>query len=646
MIISNSRKILIVLFSILLKSLVFGQTPEEEILKYSNNYPNQSRVVTQMKKEYRIKVAKNQDLDILLITEKEIINLSDYNSTSIVESIYQSGFNELVSAELFSTININGKYKKTKIELPEPSDELGGNIFHDDFLVSKVEYNGLTKGSKVYLRTVHKLKDPFLLRSIRVFEGDPIDKMDVTVEVDKNVDLDFKYYNFKDLDNNPKIKSKSKKVIYTWNFKGIKELKVEEEMPSFLKFIPEITPIIKSYKTNGKEKKILGEISALHNWYQSFLFDMKIENDKDLNTLTDSLVAGSSNPLEKMEAIYSWVQENIRYIAFEAGYQGFRPREPHLVFKRLYGDCKDNSSLLVYMLNRIGIPTYYTWVGTRKIPYTYLEKPTPEVDNHMIATSIINGQYYFLDGTSRILSATMPPEFIQGKEALIHLKKDSFEVVTIPIEKSEMNQRIDSMYLSIKDQSMLGTGSILLKGYNKSIAYEALNSLSGKKLKERFEYFVKSPSNKFKLQDYNLKYLTEKNRATEFNYEFKLDDYITQLDNELYVNLNFNKTWTKSQLKEDREYDYVNKHTYSFSESYVFEIPKDYIVDKLPEDLVIDKKYFSYSCSYSKDQHRVYLTIEGNGKELIMPKTHFNEWNNTVKRIKKKSRETIVLKKK
>jgi hypothetical protein len=122
---------------------------------------------------------------------------------------------------------------------------------------------------------------------------------------------------------------------------------------------------------------------------------------------------------KKARRIYNWVQKNIKYVAFEQGMEGFVPREANLVCNRRFGDCKDMSSILTVMLNTAGVPAYYTWIGTRHLPYRYAETPLPLVDNHMISTIKLNDKFIFLDGTDNNCVFGMPSEHIQGKEALL-----------------------------------------------------------------------------------------------------------------------------------------------------------------------------------------------------------------------------------
>ncbi len=109
------------------------------------------------------------------------------------------------------------------------------------------------------------------------------------------------------------------------------------------------------------------------------------------------------------------------------------PAMRNFVCSRRFGDCKDMSSILTMMLNTAGVPAYYTWIGTRSLPYTYRETPLPIVDNHMIcAIQLKPGRFIFLDGTDPTCVFGIPSAHIQDKEALIAMGPDKYDIVRVP----------------------------------------------------------------------------------------------------------------------------------------------------------------------------------------------------------------------
>lgn len=55
-----------------------------------------------------------------------------------------------------------------------------------------------------------------------------------------------------------------------------------------------------------------------YSWYKSLV--AKIEkNDEGLKPVVDDLLKGKTDDLDKVKTLFYWVQDHIKYIAFERG---------------------------------------------------------------------------------------------------------------------------------------------------------------------------------------------------------------------------------------------------------------------------------------------------------------------------------------
>src|SRR2546423_317640 len=115
-------------------------------------------------------------------------------------------------------------------------------------------------------------------------------------------------------------------------------------------------------------------------------------NDKEkIRETVAKITAGHANDLDKIKAIYYFVQDKIRYIAFEEGYSGYIPSSAQAVLDNKYGDCKGMANLLTEMLKLSGYDAHFTWIGTRAIPYPQSMLALC-VNNHAITTSDLNNR--------------------------------------------------------------------------------------------------------------------------------------------------------------------------------------------------------------------------------------------------------------
>ena len=439
-----------------------------------------------------------------------------------------------------------------------------------------------------------------------------------------------------------------KKVHYTWEVEDIDEYEYEENAPTYKRTLPHIIPIIRSYEVEGQEKKVLGGVADLYNWYYSLIKNVNEEAvDEELSALVAEITAGKSNDFEKVKAIYYWTQENIKYIAFEYALGGFVPRAANEVFRKKYGDCKDNSSILLRMLEIAGIDGNITWIGTRSIPYKYEDVPTPIVDNHMILAYVYQGSTYFLDATGRYATMELPTSFIQGKEALIAVGDKEYKIEKVPVIAASKNALKDTSVIALEGDIISGTSKTEISGYMKIDFYYALeNKNTESKIKEFYNSNFEKGNNSFLIEKFTEQNKYSYDKDLVVDYQFKLSNHAKRIGDEIYLNMNLNKELLSFRSEEDRksalEYDYKSSYDYET----IFNIPQDYRIEFLPDDLNISNEYVSTSIQYRiKENQLLYKhTISLNFLELDLNAQ--KEVNEVIKKVAKDYKQVIVLKKK
>ncbi|MDO6741069.1 MULTISPECIES: DUF3857 domain-containing protein [Polaribacter] len=616
----------------------------EEFNTYSKLYPENSRV--RLLQETVIKITQEDDKLIILEQNKEedlyLNESATYNSKSSVSSSFFFELNEInASSYTFE----NGKYVESKVEKFTEKDELNDSFYDDSKTLSFI-YPKLKKGSKSVLEYSQNIKNPRFLSPF--FFGDyfPIIKNKVTIIADKGIELSFKEFNTTNANIKFTKEEKRKKTIYTWVLENQDEFEYESGTPSYTTILPHIVPIINSYKVKKETKKLLGEVSDLYNWYYSLVENVNKEApDPALVNIVNTITKDKNTDLEKVKAIYYWAQKNIKYIAFEYALGGFIPRESNEVFRKKYGDCKDNSSILFKMLEIAGVKGNLTWIGTRSIPYTYQEVPTPVVDNHMILSYEENGKTYYLDATGRYIKFGLPSSFIQGKEALVSFGNE-FKVKTVPVVDAKENAIIDSTTINIKEDVLVGNSITHITGYPKINYFNSLENINSEsKLKGFYNARFIKGNNKFlinKLEEIN-KYDYDEDFI--INYDFEIKNYFKKLGDEIYINLNLNKDI--SALKADKKREYAIEYDFKRYQSYVtkFNIPEGYAVDYMPENVSFSNDLITCKISYELKENAVFYKQDIELNFLVLTKEQQTELNKLIKKIEKQYKEIIVLKK-
>jgi hypothetical protein len=388
---------------------------------------------------------------------------------------------------------------------------------------------------------------------------------------------------------------------------------------------------------------VLDDTDKLFAYYQGFVRDLNKSEDADLKSLTLELTAGLASDREKLKAIYYWVKDNIKYIAFENGYEGFIPREASVVFQRKFGDCKDMSSIITAMAGYAGIKNVnLSWIGTRNIPYSYGQLATPAVDDHMIATYADGNETIFLDATDKQTRFGLPSAFIQSKEALIN-NGSGYRIVTVPVVPAASNLTAESVTMKIDGGRLTGSGTVSREGHVRGFYLEQLGDAKGKVRQEMVKSIVEKGNNKFKLLKYDEANITDRDKPYTINYDFELDNYLVTLDNEIYVNLFLDKLYEKHTIEKDRkskfEFDFLTAQQSEFA----LQVPAGYSVKYVPKNFSEDNALLKCNIAYEQQAGVLTLRFRIEIKKLLMDMSDFELWNETIKKLKSQYNETVIL---
>ncbi len=629
-------------------SLTYGQTLEQLQL-YKNKYPGNNVVQTANTVKVQINLVKN--VPVLRFSYLDEYLALDKNGVHLLseESIDFSSLQTIDDIEAYSLVPNGKSSKKITVTNFETKDaEKGGMVFHDDSKVTSFIYPGIVEGTLCHLaydETVNMVTFPI---GFFFYSGVPCENPTFIVETDTAIHMLIQTYNLEKLKITYTEKIEKGKRIMTWTAPSSYMVKDDEFAPNPRYYAPQILGQIAYYTSKKERVNVLGTLEDLHNDYQVHV--SQVENEvpsEGLKTIADSLTKNQPTELDKVRAVYYWVQDNIKYIAFEEGMGGIVPRLPSNVFDKRYGDCKDMSSVMYGMLKSVGVPSYLTWVGSRDLPYKYSDFPSNFCDNHMILTYKNNDSIYFLDATNSFQSILAPTGFIQGKEAFVHLGPGKYELLQIPIMPSENNYMKDTSYVKLLDNKLVGHTTVNALGYYNSLFGNTFKEVGVKDYKSYFTRVFERGNNTFNVS--NPKVNNQKNREEKISMEFDwtVQNYATKLENELYVNLLLNKNIIAlTTLSENR--DAPIDFDYAYNDNYVvcMEIPDGYAIKSLPKDRSFKSDRIDFSISYVLKDNKVWCTTHFQTHFILLYPEHFNEWKTVVAQKKAAMAETMVLIKK
>ena len=155
---------------------------------------------------------------------------------------------------------------------------------------------------------------------------------------------------------------------------------------------------------------------ALANWYRRHVAP-RVRASEQVRATARRLVDGHDDRLDRINRIYRFVTNEIRYVGLEFGEHRFRPFSADWVLHHRIGDCKDKAALLVALFDAIGVPARMVMVRTADQGPIRTEMALMEVFNHAIA--YLPEDDLWLDGTATGHASYPPPGPDQGAVVLV-----------------------------------------------------------------------------------------------------------------------------------------------------------------------------------------------------------------------------------
>jgi len=613
----------------------------QSVADMQKKYPGEQAVVLNHSLHYHItlkddrpQVQSEENQQLMYLSSDAGARLSQY-------SFYHGSFDTILQYAAFTKTAEGKKIKVTDFKTSHSQSE---GVFYDDVQETTFDFPGIAAGAVGTLDISTLEKDPHMLSAFHFFRGIPVYHALLKITFPSTMTVK---YILKGIDSAKISFSEDHRhgeTTYSFQADDLPAERAYEDAPSSRWYTTHVIFYIEKYSDqSGKSISYMASPADLYKIYRGYLSSINNQIGPDLHHIVDSLCKGVTTPRDKAQRIYSWVQQNIKYIAFEQGMEGFIPRDANLVCSRRFGDCKDMSSILTTMLKLAGVDAYYTWIGTRKLPYTYTETPLPLVDNHMISTIRLGQQYIFLDATDPACAFGMPSEGIQDKQAMLAIDDTAYKLIQVPIPAADVNRLTDTTFLELTDEGIKGRIILDLRGYYSMGFLDMLTFSEEKDQDKRLRSMFHRGSNKFQLDSFHIGDLTDKSHI-RLSGQFTLRDYAKHIAGDWYLNMNLFKFYEHEEIDYPKrrmpiEFDFYNQRKYVI----VLKIPKGYHISYTPVGKTYHNKVWGFDMSYERKGDVLVFTQEFDNDHLLLTSDQFSEWNKVLENLFPLYKESISL---
>jgi len=262
----------------------------------------------------------------------------------------------------------------------------------------------------------------------------------------------------------------------------------------------------------------------------------------------------------------------------------------------------------------------------------------------MIAAYIVNDEVIFLDATDQKTKYGLPSSFIQGKEAMIWTGGDTYRLETVPVVAAEDNLSNYVINARIEESKIVGEGRLTMDGIDRSHNLSRMSTMNDKKRFNSIKGKASLGNNKFKLFDHTEANVDERDSLYKLTFDFSLDNYIVNLDEETYVNLFLKDLSLVDEFDEDREFPFHFEYALNYNTTVFLEIPEGKEVSSLEEPMLEENESFIFTSIYTLEDDMLKLNYQIKLKDIYVQPKHFSDWNESVKKIKKYMKKSIIIK--
>lgn len=596
-----------------------------------------------------------EDDDVALISSKDHVTFDFDKREQKVTVIHQADEN-MINIDVRADIQVysfyDGESAIEDFEIKYRNEKSAGfyikdeayksdDLFHNDTRVKYTHVDFPVMGYRYFTAINKTYKDVKYFTKL-YFNGQyPTVKKTIVIEIPNWLNLELKELNFDGYDIKKEVSDNKKGngKIHKYTLENIPAMYNENNAPGPTYMYPHILILAKSFTQNGETANIFNDTQDLYDWYKSLVNSLENDNSP-ITSKVKELTENAKTDKEKIKNIYYWVQDNIRYIAFEDGIAGFKPDEASNVFTKRYGDCKGMANLTKQMLIEAGFDARLTWIGTKRIAYDY-STPNLSVDNHMICSLLKDDDIIFLDATEKFNAFGEYANRIQGKQVLIE-DGDGYILKNVPISKAKFNKEQFSYTLNLSDDVITGAVDKNFNGESRSSLLYYFNTLKNDKKDEFLEYYLNKGNSNIKVSNINTTDLLNRDENITISYDIAIKNAVSAFDDQVYIDLDFDKELATHKF-DKRKTDFIFNSKRDLESTTRLQIPEGYNVSHLPENISVSSDNYDMSVEFSKESNAIVYKKQFRIKNAKIETSDFEQWNGFIDKLNALYNEQIIL---
>ncbi|MGM0370281.1 MAG: DUF3857 domain-containing protein [Bacillota bacterium] len=370
------------------------------------------------------------------------------------------------------------------------------------------------------------------------------------------------------------------------------------------------TEEIKKYTWSGYKAQAEILISTLDSWRQisSWYHDL-ITNQSELNqNLREEIAAltkDANTKRKKIKQLYNYVADNINYLDYKLGVNGYQPLLATEIYENKYAVAKDKAYFLSVLLEEIDVENELVLINTKK----EFEPGVVTMDFSHILLYLPEQDLYLAPNSGFIRYGNLALDE-QGKKVL---SLDKGQIRETPILSKNKNQEETTVKIVLKEN---GTADINLivktQGFYDYIAKTLLKALSSAGQRDTVTNIVNKHFEKPKFNKIDIKGVKDLTESSDLNLDFSVQNYYQVKEGQAVIEPNKLPISFLLSIAETR-----NTLPCKIKRQVVLEIPTQYNEVILPEDQSFSNHEGKLNISYQKKEEQVIINFDYQFNRLV-----------------------------
>ena len=441
----------------------------------------------------------------------------------------------------------------------------------------------------------------------------------------------------------PDIKEADGIQSYFWQVSGITANKEWESlMPSYHKLKPLLITAPADFEYEGYQ----GNLESWEN-FGKWIYQLNKDRDElpeETQNSIKALITGKTT-LEKIRILYQYLQEKTRYVSIQLGIGGFQPFEASLVDEVSYGDCKALSNYMRALLRVAGIDSYPAIINAGSNHYQVIRDFPTFQFNHQILCVPFEKDTIWLECTSQHIPPGYLGEFTGNRYALV-VNESGGKLVKTKNYTPEDNFQFRKAIVTIQDNGNAVVSINTRYGGYQFKPIKDVAIMSPEKQKKWLYEHIDLQG--VQIQNFSFNYTRENGDMISDQLDLLINNYATVSGKRIFITPNLmNRNTNKLHETENRETSIKIDYPYYDIDSVVYNLPKGYHTEFVPENTSIKSPFGKYTTSISINSDGSILYIRKlYRKSGLYPSDQYGELRSFTNNIVDFDQEKIILKNK